>query len=133
MNRKRVARAPHGRAPRVLSFLVIFATALAIAPACFAAGACGMDCCHPARGLPSVTRDAECCRIESAPAVQRLAISEAAPLPTRAADACAHPVVLSAAAATSQPALGIGSPIPPGSHLAIAAVPLYILDSALLI
>jgi hypothetical protein len=113
-----------------MSFLVICATALAIAPACFAEGACGMDCCKPARGLPSVTRDAECCRIESAPAVQRLAVAEAAPLPTRAV-AAAHPVLVSTL--TNPLALGIGAAIPPGSHLAITAVPLYILDSALLI
>ena len=121
-------------APRVLSVLVAFAMALTIAPVCSAAGACGMDCCKPTGRLPSVTRAAECCRIESAPAAQRLAVSEATPLPTRVAAAGVHPIVLSSSAdSTNPPAVQIGAAIPPGSHIAITTIPLYILDSALLI
>ena len=134
MTRTRAARGRTGRhLSGILSFLVAFAMTLVSAPVCQAAGACGMGCCDAAGDLASVTKGAGCCRLESAGGASRLAALEVTPLPTRPA-AGAHPVVLSSAAIGADlMALDLGAPNPPGPDLEITAVPLFILNSALLI
>lgn len=118
---------------KALLVLTALAMTLATVPICTAAGSCGMDCCKLATGSPLMTSGGGCCRIESARDPQPSPAAESTSLSNRST-AARHAVVLPPTVGLSAPLMvETGAPTPPGLISRNTAVPLFILNTSLLI